>query len=65
MYTEFDNKGDLDRMSFMVEVKNGKQEVIDMVAPLGQATRDVSKAIPAAPAAAAAPKLAASKPAKK
>jgi branched-chain amino acid transport system substrate-binding protein len=68
MYTEFDNKGDLDRMSFMVEVKNGKQEVIDMVAPLGQATRDVSKANPgttAAPAAAAAPKPAASKPAAK
>jgi branched-chain amino acid transport system substrate-binding protein len=64
MYTEFDNKGDLDRMSFMVEVKNGKQEVIDMVAPLGQATRDVSKAIPAAPAAPAA-KAAASKPAAK
>ncbi|MEO7887571.1 MAG: ABC transporter substrate-binding protein, partial [Polaromonas sp.] len=52
MYTEFDNKGDLDRMSFMVEVKNGKQEVIDMVPPLGLATRDVSKAIPLAPAAA-------------
>ena len=51
MYTEFDNKGDLDRMSFMVEVKNGKQEVIDMVPPLGLATRDVSKAIPLAPAA--------------
>ena len=43
MYTEFDNKGDLDRMSFMVQVKNGKQEVIDMVAPLGAATRDVVK----------------------
>ncbi len=63
MYTEFDNKGDLDRMSFMVEVKNGKQEVIDMVAPLGQATRDVSKAIPMAAAPAAKP--AASKPAAK
>ncbi|WP_457280110.1 ABC transporter substrate-binding protein [Polaromonas sp. P5_D5] len=52
MYTEFDNKGDLDRMSFMVEVKNGKQEVIDMVPPLGLATRDVSKTLPLAPAAA-------------
>lgn len=52
MYTEFDNKGDLDRMSFMVEVKNGKQEVIDMVPPLGLATRDVSKALPLASAAA-------------
>lgn len=55
MYTEFDNKGDLDRMSFMVEVKNGKQEVIDMVPPLGLATRDVSKTLPLAPAAAAKP----------
>jgi len=64
MYTEFDNKGDLDRMSFMVEVKNGKQEVIDMVPPLGQATRDVGKAMPLA-AAAPAPAKAASKPAAK
>jgi len=64
MYTEFDNKGDLDRMSFMVEVKNGKQEVIDMVPPLGQGTRDVSKATPMVPAA-AAPAKAASKPAAK
>jgi branched-chain amino acid transport system substrate-binding protein len=38
MYTEFDGKGDLDRMSFIVQVKNGKQEVIDMVPPLGVAT---------------------------
>ena len=53
MYTEFDNKGDLDRMSFMVEIKNGKQEVIDMVPPLGVATLSVTKgmAMPAAPAA--------------
>jgi branched-chain amino acid transport system substrate-binding protein len=43
MYTEFDGKGDLDRMSFMVEVKNGKQVVIDMVPPLGVATRDAIK----------------------
>lgn len=64
MYTEFDNKGDLDRMSFMVEVKNGKQEVIDMVPPLGLATRDVSRVIPLA-SAAPAPKPAASKPAAK
>jgi branched-chain amino acid transport system substrate-binding protein len=34
MYTEFDDKGDLDRMSFLVQVKNGKQEVIDMLPPL-------------------------------
>ena len=64
MYTEFDNKGDLDRMSFMVEVKNGKQEVIDMVPPLGLATRDVSKSMPLA-SAAPAPAKAASKPAAK
>jgi branched-chain amino acid transport system substrate-binding protein len=38
MYTEFDNHGDLDRMSFLVEVKNGKQEVIDMLPPLNAAT---------------------------
>lgn len=38
MYTEFDNKGDLDRVSFMVQIKNGKQEVIDTVPPLGVAT---------------------------
>ena len=50
MYTEFDNKGDLDRMSFMVEVKNGKQEVVDMLPPLNAATSDISKKLPAAPA---------------
>ncbi|MDB5928776.1 MAG: amino acid/amide transporter substrate-binding protein family [Polaromonas sp.] len=47
MYTEFDGKGDLDRMSFMVEVKNGKQVVIDMVPPLGAATRDAVKPLAA------------------
>jgi branched-chain amino acid transport system substrate-binding protein len=51
MYTEFDHKGDLDRMSFIVEVKNGKQEVVDMVPPLGVATRDVGKNIPLQPVA--------------
>ena len=34
MNVEFDKNGDLDRESFIVEVKNGKQEVIDMVPPL-------------------------------
>jgi branched-chain amino acid transport system substrate-binding protein len=34
LYTEFDNKGDLDRMSFLVQVKNGKAEVIDLLPPL-------------------------------
>jgi branched-chain amino acid transport system substrate-binding protein len=52
MYTEFDDKGDLDRMSFMVQVKNGQQEVIDMVPPLGAATVAIAKGstAPAAPA---------------
>ena len=53
MYTEFDNKGDLDRVSFMVQIKNGKQEVIDTVPPLGTATASIqpSKAAPAPTAA--------------
>nr|WP_315234288.1 ABC transporter substrate-binding protein [uncultured Albidiferax sp.] len=34
MNVEFDKNGDLDRESFMVEVKNGKQEVIATVPPL-------------------------------
>lgn len=42
MYTEFDDKGDLDRMSFMVQVKNGKQEVIDMVPPLKASMTDIT-----------------------
>lgn len=37
MNVEFDKNGDLDRESFMVEVKNGKQEVIAMVPPLNEA----------------------------
>lgn len=53
MYTEFDNKGDLDRVSFMVQIKNGKQGVIDTVPPLGTATASIqpSKAAPAPTAA--------------
>ncbi len=38
MYTEFDDKGDLDRMSFLVQVKNGKQEVINLLPPLNTKT---------------------------
>lgn len=60
MYTEFDDKGDLDRMSFIVQVKGGKQEVIDMVPPLKTSMADVAAkqqaaaaAKPAAPASAA------------
>ena len=35
MDVSFDSKGDLDRESFMVEVKNGKQVVIATLPPLG------------------------------
>ena len=41
MNVEFDKNGDLDRESFMVEVKNGKQEVIAMVPPLNEANVNV------------------------
>jgi len=61
MYTEIDSAGDVDRMSFMVEVRNGKQEVVDLLPPLNLATRSVPLAAPA-PAAvkpAAAPSKAA------
>lgn len=53
MYTEFDDKGDLDRMSFIVQVKNGKQEVVDMVPPLNATTAAIKPAAikPAAKAA--------------
>ena len=47
MDVSFDAKGDLDRESFMIEVKNGKQEVVSILPPLGAG---------AAPAAAAAKK---------
>ena len=33
----FDDKGDLDRDSFLVEVKGGKQEVVSTIGPLGAA----------------------------
>ncbi len=38
MDVSFDSKGDLDRESFIVEVKNGKQEVIATLPPLGAGT---------------------------
>ncbi|MBH2008713.1 MAG: ABC transporter substrate-binding protein [Xanthomonadaceae bacterium] len=47
MDVSFDAKGDLDRESFMIEVKNGKQEVVSILPPLG------AGATPAAAAAAA------------
>ena len=60
MYTEFDDKGDLDRMSFMVQVKNGKQEVIDMVPPLKTSMAEVAAKQQAAATAGAKPAAAAS-----
>jgi len=39
MDVSVDGKGDLDRESFMVEVKNGKQEVIATVPALGAAAK--------------------------
>ena len=44
MNTVFDDKGDLDRESFIVQVKNGKQEVIDTVPPLNAAAKPAAKA---------------------
>ena len=43
MDVSFDSKGDLDRESFMVEVKNGKQEVVSILPPLGAATAPTAK----------------------
>jgi branched-chain amino acid transport system substrate-binding protein len=34
MYTEYDRKGDLDRMSFLMEVRGGRQTVVDYLPPL-------------------------------
>ena len=64
MYTEIDDKGDVNRMSFMVEVKNGKQEVVDLLPPLNLATRAVPLAA-SAPAPVALRAASAAKPAKK
>ncbi len=55
MYTEFDKNGDLDRMSFLVEIKNGKGEVIEMLPPLNAVTAEIGSGKNAAGAAAKAP----------
>lgn len=34
MYTEYDRKGDLDRMSFLIEVREGRQSIVDYLPPL-------------------------------
>ena len=36
MDVAFDDNGDIDRESFMVEVKDGKQVVKEVLAPLGK-----------------------------
>ena len=43
MDVTFDNNGDLDRESFLVEVRNGKQEVIKTLPALGAPTKAASK----------------------
>ena len=43
MDVSFDSKGDLDRESFMIEVKNGKQEVVAILPPLGAAAAPAAK----------------------
>ena len=43
MDVSFDNNGDLDRESFLVEIKNGKQEVIATLPPLGAAAVPAAK----------------------
>jgi branched-chain amino acid transport system substrate-binding protein len=65
MYTEYDNKGDLDRMSFMMKVVAGKQEVVSYLPPLSFMI--ASRVTPfmngarSAPASAAAPAVDTSK----
>jgi branched-chain amino acid transport system substrate-binding protein len=39
MDVKFDDKGDLDRESFLVEVKNGRQQVVATLPPLGAAKK--------------------------
>jgi branched-chain amino acid transport system substrate-binding protein len=53
MDVAIDQNGDLDRESFLVEVKNGKQEVTTVLPPVNPAL--FAAAAPAAPAAAAKP----------
>jgi branched-chain amino acid transport system substrate-binding protein len=57
MYTEIDGNGDVNRMSFMVEVKNGRQEVVDLLPPLNLATKAIplNAAIPVSATVSKAP----------
>jgi branched-chain amino acid transport system substrate-binding protein len=62
MYTEFDRSGDLDRISFLVEVKNGKQEVVEMLPPLNSVTATLKLGATAVKSMVPAPKPAVKKP---
>jgi branched-chain amino acid transport system substrate-binding protein len=55
MNVGFDDKGDLDRESFLVEVKNGKQVVVAVLPPLNADNVNVKVGQKAAPVKAAAP----------
>jgi branched-chain amino acid transport system substrate-binding protein len=57
MDVRFDDKGDIDRESFLVEVKNGRQEVIATLPPLNGpiVTGDAPASKPAAKPAEKAP----------
>jgi len=56
MNVAFDQNGDLDRESFLVEVKNGKQEVVATLPPLNPTAVNKPVAAPAAKPAAPAKK---------
>ncbi|NDY93048.1 ABC transporter substrate-binding protein [Ideonella livida] len=43
LYTEYDQKGDLDRMSFLMTVKNGQQEVMDFLSTLSMGLSGTGK----------------------
>ncbi len=43
MDVAFDNNGDLDRESFLVEVKNGRQEVVSLLPPINPIVEPVKK----------------------
>jgi branched-chain amino acid transport system substrate-binding protein len=69
MYTEYDHKGDLDRMSFLVQVRERRQEVMDYLPPLSmnsplRAATHPATAAAATPATTSAPP-AATKPAQR
>jgi branched-chain amino acid transport system substrate-binding protein len=56
MDVAIDQNGDLDRESFLVEVKNGKQEVTQVLPPVNPSLFAAATPAPAAPAKPAAKK---------